>query len=82
MLDSTKINFSQKKLSGKQHAWNSKKWYEEDDGIVLFQHAKEIWVDRVNETPPSIETDLIRPILNLNFCLMRRQVARLGDLSR
>ena len=37
MLDSTKINFSQKKLSGKQHTWNSKKWYEEDDGIVLFQ---------------------------------------------
>jgi hypothetical protein len=36
MLDSTKINFSQKKLSGKQHTWNSKKWYEEDDGIVLF----------------------------------------------
>lgn len=67
MLDSTKINFSQKKLSGKQHTWNSKKWYEEDDGIVLFQHAKEIWVDRVNETPPSIETDLIRPILNLKM---------------
>ena len=51
MLDSTKINFSQKKLSGKQHTWNSKKWYEEDDGIIIFQHAKEIWVDNIVKNP-------------------------------
>lgn len=67
MLDTTKINFSFKKLAGKQHTWNSKKWYEEDDGIVLFQHAKEIWIDRVDSTPPSAETDLIRPIMNLDL---------------
>ena len=67
MLDSTKINYSQKKLSGKQHTWNSKKWYEEDDGIVLFQHAKEIWIDRVVETPPQAETELVRPLLNMEL---------------
>jgi len=67
MLDSTKINFSQKKLSGKQHTWNSKKWYEENDGIILFQHAKEIWIDEIIETPPIEESDLIRPINNLEM---------------
>jgi hypothetical protein len=65
MLDSTKINFTFKKLSGKQHTWNSKKWYEEEDGIILFQHAKEIWIDRITENPPEIETDLIKPHLGL-----------------
>jgi len=67
MLDSTKINYSQKKLSGKQHTWNSKKWYEEEDGIILFQHAKEIWIDRVVETPPNTETELIRPLMNIDL---------------
>lgn len=67
MLDSTKINYSQKKLSGKQHTWNSKKWYEEDDGIILFQHAKEIWIDRVDEFPPVDETDIIKPWNNLTM---------------
>jgi hypothetical protein len=67
MLDRTKINFSQKKLSGKQHTWNSKKWFEEADGIVLFQHAKEIWIDEINETPPMSETDLVKPIINLTL---------------
>jgi len=65
MLDSTKINFSQKKLSGKQHTWNSKKWYEEDDGIILYQHAKDIWVDNIDENPPIDENDIIKPINNL-----------------
>jgi hypothetical protein len=67
MLDSTKINFSQKKLSGKQHTWNSKKWYEEDDGIILFQHAKEIWVDKVPVLPPSVETSIINPRVFLSL---------------
>lgn len=67
MLDSTKINFSYKKLSGKQHTWNSKKWYEEDDGIVLFQHAKEIWIDEIPPIPPEVETDLIKPINNIEL---------------
>lgn len=67
MLDSTKINFSQKKLAGKQHTWNSKKWFEEDDGIVLFQHAKEIWIDRVSETPPATENDVVRPYNSLEM---------------
>ncbi len=65
MLDETKINFSQKKLVGKQHTWNNKKWYEEDDGVILFQHAKEIWVDTISPVPPSTTTDLIKPILGL-----------------
>lgn len=67
MLDSTKINFSQKKLSGKKHTWNSKKWYEEEDGIILFQHAKEVWIDTIPGTPPATETSIIRPINNLTM---------------
>lgn len=65
MLDITKINYSQKKLSGKQHTWNTKKWYEEDDGILIFQHAKEIWIDRIDEVVPNVETKSIKPFLNL-----------------
>lgn len=67
MLDITKINFSHKKLSGKQHTWNSKKWYEEDDGVILFQHAKEIWIDKIVENPPTEETDIIKPIIGLEL---------------
>lgn len=66
MLDSTKINFSQKKLSGKQHTWNTKKWYEEEDGILLFQHAKEIWIDTISEIPTP-ESKVIRYIANLEL---------------
>lgn len=65
MIDSTKINYSFKKLSGKQHTWNSKNWYEEKDGIVLFQHAKEIWVDEIPIDAPNVETLLVRPHINL-----------------
>lgn len=65
MIDSTKINFTYKKLSGKQHSWNSKKWYEEEDGIILFQHAKEIWIDRITEIPPETITDLIKPHIGI-----------------
>jgi len=67
MLDSTKINFTHKKVSGKQHTWNSKKWYEEEDGIILFQHAKEVWIDKIVSTPPSVVTDIIRPHIGLTL---------------
>lgn len=65
MLENTKINFSQKKLMGKQHTWNSKIWYEEDDGIVLFQHAKEVWINKIGPDAPAEETREVRPHINL-----------------
>jgi len=46
--NNTKINYSYKKLLGKEHTLNSTKWYDESNGIVLYQHAKEIWIDRIN----------------------------------
>lgn len=65
MLDITKINYSQKKLSGKQHTWNTKRWYEEEDGILIFQHAKEIWIDTVSPQAPELETPIITPVKSL-----------------
>jgi len=67
MLDATKINYSQKRLLGKQHTANTKAFYEEEDGIVLYQHAKEIWIDKVDVVPPTASTDLIRVYKNLEL---------------
>ena len=61
MTEATKINYSHKKLVGKQHTWNSKQWFEEEDGIILYQHANEIWIDEVG-TPPAATTPIIRKI--------------------
>ena len=60
MLDITKINFSQKRLFGKQHTTNLKAFYEEKDSIILYQHAKEIWIDKIEDIPPTTSTDLIK----------------------
>jgi len=67
MTDITKINYSQKKLVGKQHTWNNKQWFEEEDGIVLYQHAKEIWIDHVPTTPPSSSTNIVRKFTNFTL---------------
>lgn len=50
-ISKTKISYSFKKLMGKEHSLTSKKWFEEEDGIVLYQHAKEVWVDRIAASP-------------------------------
>ena len=63
MTDITKINYSQKKLVGKQHTWNNKQWFEEEDGIVLYQHAKEVWIDEVLPTPA--QSSIVRVISGL-----------------
>lgn len=60
MLDTTKINYSLKKLVGKQHTWNNKKWFEEEDGIILYQHAREVWINTISSTPPSISDKIIK----------------------
>lgn len=67
MLDATKINYSHKRLVGKQHTTNLKKFYEEEDGVILFQHAKEIWIDKVESTPPTTTTQLIKVYENLEM---------------
>ncbi len=67
MTDTTKINYSQKKLVGKQHTWNNKQWFEEEDGIVLYQHAKEIWIDEVPTITPTTTTPIIRKIIGLSL---------------
>lgn len=51
MTDITKLNLAQKKVIGKKHTWNSKKWYEEEDGILTFQHAANIWIDEIPSIP-------------------------------
>lgn len=58
MENTTKINYSLKKLVGKQHTWNSKQWFEEADGITLHQHATEVWIDTIPAQPP-IDTNPI-----------------------
>ena len=67
MTDITKINYSQKKLVGKQHTWNNKQWFEEEDGIILYQHAKEVWIDPVPSTPPTASTNIVKKITNLTL---------------
>ena len=65
MLDATKINYSHKKLVGKQHTWNNKQWFEEADGIVLYQHASEIWIDEISSTPPLNTDSIIRKVSSM-----------------
>lgn len=67
MTEATKINYSQKKLVGKQHTWNNKQWFEEEDGIILYQHAKEIWIDEIPATPPTTSNVIIRKISSLTL---------------
>ncbi len=67
MTDATKINYSQKKLVGKQHTWNNKQWFEEEDGIILFQHAKEIWIDEIPPITPLTTTPIVRKIGGLSL---------------
>lgn len=67
MLDATKINYSQKRLLGKQHSANSKAFYEEEDGVILYQHAKEVWIDTISVTPPQASNDLIKVYNNLQL---------------
>lgn len=69
MLDATKINYSHKRLVGKQHTANTKSFYEEEDGVILYQHAKEIWIDKVSPTPPATSTQLIRVYNNLQLVM-------------
>jgi len=67
MLDTTKINYSHKRLVGKQHTANTKAFYEEEDGVVLYQHAKEIWIDKIDSIIPTSSTDLIKVYKNLKL---------------
>jgi len=67
MTETTKINYSQKKLVGKQHTWNNKQWFEEEDGIILYQHAKEVWIDTVSAVPPLNTNTIIRKISNISL---------------
>ena len=69
MLDATKINYSHKRLVGKQHTANTKAFYEEADGVVLYQHAKEIWIDKIDSIVPTSSTDLVKVYQNLELVL-------------
>jgi len=51
MTDITKINYSHKKIVNKRHTSNNKQWFEEDDGLLIYPHAKEVWIDYIPSTP-------------------------------
>lgn len=67
MVEATKINYSHKKLVGKQHTWNNKQWFEEEDGIILYQHAREVWIDEVPEQTPTTTTNIVKVISGLEL---------------
>lgn len=60
----TKINYAFKKVLGKEHTLSSKKWYEEQDGIVLHQHARDVWIDRIQEIPSDTDSRFIKAYNN------------------
>lgn len=59
-VDATKISYSFKKLLGKEHSLTSKKWHEEENGIVLYQHSKEVWIDRVTDIPENADERFVK----------------------
>lgn len=60
-------NYTQKKIIGKQHTWNEKKWYEEEDGVLVYQHARDIWADLIPPNPPPISTQIIQKVYGLKL---------------
>lgn len=55
-----KINYSFKKMMAKEHTLSKTEWYDEKDGIVLHQHAKEIWIDEIPTNPADADTRLVK----------------------
>lgn len=45
---------------GKEYTLSSKKWYEEQDGIVLHQHARDVWIDRIKTIPADTDSRFIK----------------------
>ena len=56
---STEINYTYKKILGKQHTWNSKKWFEEKDGNLVNLQANNVWIDLIPSKPPKENNEII-----------------------
>ena len=64
MLNTTKTDFTFKKIKGRRYTTSNKAWYEEFPGVLTTSHYTQIWVDPIPETPPSVDTETIK-VVNL-----------------
>jgi hypothetical protein len=55
-----RLDYSFKKLVGREYTSNLKRWYEEKPGFVVFLHRTSVWVDDIPGLPPVSSTAVVR----------------------
>ena len=54
-----KVDFTFKKLKGREETTIDKQWYEEFAGRLLYPHAKDVWVDEIPIPAPQSSTSVV-----------------------
>lgn len=54
------LDYSFKKLVGREYTTTLKRWYEEKPGFVVFLHRSSIWIDDIPAVPPASTTSVVK----------------------
>jgi hypothetical protein len=54
------LDYSFKKLVGREYTTTLKRWYEEQPGFVVFLHRSSVWTDDIPAVPPVSTTSVVR----------------------
>ena len=60
LAEVVKVDFSFKKLEGREETTIDKQWYEEFAGRLLYPHSKDVWVEDIPIPAPSSSTSIVK----------------------
>ena len=58
--DTVKTNFVWKKIKGRRYTVDTKAWYEEYPGTLVFIHTDEVWADSIPTPAPGTTTSVVQ----------------------